>query len=248
MSLREHPEKEMEIAEVIRSGEEIEVEVLADACRGGMRFSLIEDAVLQRLERELEREVEAGRMCRLLSILVHRCVAKISDDVGNAARVESALARAAEHGDARVRSNALEAIGKWERAHPGRLAVLCRDAVRDEEGRPRATALRELARFAGNQQAAADVAENVMTMLGDAAAGHRLSATWASERVLVTLGPDLAGERWGELCDRVVEVADRDADLAVRARANAAARRLMAEIRVRSRRGDGVARVVGVGG
>jgi hypothetical protein len=108
--------------------------------------------------------------------------------------------------------------------------------------------LRELARFAGNQQAAADVAENVMTMLGDAAAGHRLSATWASERVLVTLGPDLAGERWGELCDRLVEVADRDADLAVRARANAAARRLMAEIRVRSRRGDGVARVVGVGG
>ncbi|MBU6414494.1 MAG: hypothetical protein KGS45_13610 [Planctomycetes bacterium] len=246
MLLRENPKQETQIAEVLRRGSEWEVEVLADVCRGGVRSEAIEDAVLERLEAELAREVEPGQACRLASMLVNRCVAKVSHEFQDAERVEGLLARAAQHGDARVRSNALEAIGKWERVNPGRLAVLCRDALGDVAGRPRATAMRELARFAANSQAAGDVAENVLTMLSDAKPGHRLSATWASERVLVTLGPERAGARWGELCDRLVEVADRDSDQAVRTRASAAARRLMAEIRVRTRRADGVARMVEV--
>lgn len=245
--LREDHGRGAEFADAIRLGSDLEVEVVADACRGGASNAEIEIALLDRLQSELDRSVETGRACRLASMLVSRCVAKRRHEPREVERVEGLLARAARHEDARVRSNALEAIGKWERANTGRLAVLCRDALQDGAGRPRATAMRELARFAASPQAAGDVAEHVLTMLSDAKPGHRLSATWASERVLVTLGPERAGARWGELCDRLVEVADRDSDQAVRVRAGAAARRLMAEIRIRTRRVDGVGSAMNAG-
>jgi hypothetical protein len=236
-----------DLAMAIERGDEEEAQMAARLCRRVGADERVIGSILTRCGRELARH-EGG--FRLAAILTSASVeATRGQEEAYAGVVEDLLRSGLRHTDGRVRSNAIEAISRWERRSGRTLGVERAIVVKEESSRPRGTVLREEARRAASAEAVEGVVEQTLSMLGDQRTEHRLSATWVSEKVLITLGPARAGERWGELCERLVEVADRDAAQAVRARAAAVTRRLMAEIRVHSRRGAGFGRTLesGVG-
>lgn len=171
------------------------------------------------------------------------------------ATCRAALRRALEHSDARVRANAVEAIGVQrlavEDATTGRdrdYAVLI-ELRGDADHRVRANAIRALfqsppacpkERKAGRR--AGGVIESkprvydpaavdaLGAMLGDERAEHRLAGAWLAGRVLCE-GRSRLGHAWSGLSTMVGELRERDADPRVRARAGDAGRRMSAALR-----------------
>lgn len=132
-----------------------------------------------------------------------------------------------EDSDARVRSNALEAMSRRsrrERRAAARVHDLAADAQRSDAHRLRGSALR--ARLLG-QQADPNAVAALGAMLGDARPMHRTAALWLVERA----APGSAAGGWGQVAAKVAEVACADADPLVRARAERCSRALMARLR-----------------
>ncbi len=132
--------------------------------------------------------------------------------------VQTAAARAAvstalAHPDGRVRANALEAIARRDAD-----ASVVRTWVRNETPRARGNAVRARLLLAGDPAGA----EALESMLLDDRRGHRLSGLWVAERAGLT-----------SVSERVAEIARRETEPRVRARAKRCARRLLAEMRLR---------------
>lgn len=228
------------LTSTIKSGESQEVVRLVRLLKRTANIDLVADGILDRLEVELQNatsEVSSGYLAATLVHAIGACAAQ--------ERVRELVMKAIEHPNPRVRSNAIEAASDWNRRNRNGQVIDIWAHTADAAHRPRATAVRQLARFeceVKREQGSDDrvflprVGDLLSSMLSDDRPYHRLSGTWAAERVLVGLGPNLAAERWSELCDRLVEISDRDVEPAVRRRARAATQRLRAEIRLRSRR------------
>jgi hypothetical protein len=191
--------------------------------------------------------VELVRVLRLEARFVVR-LAELARRSGDAAEVmaaasavrslgrlrEPAAARAVEAAlaspDARVCSNAIEAIAAQVRGAGGLGAAAGRlvEFKEDAQHRVRATALRVLLDELGAEAASG---EGLLAMLGDERATHRLAGLWAADRVLMPpAGPERLGRRWSAVAHRVAAIAEQDADEAVRGRAERTARRLLALI------------------
>jgi hypothetical protein len=228
------------LSNVIQRGEVDKLISLVRLLRRSGNIDMVGDALLERMTQEMARNSAEETDGRVLAVLVSSCIFSDLPD-----EVRALLGRAAQSPNARVRSNAIEAACRWNRRHRENSLIELETFTTDAEHRPRATAVREIARQEEDMVSQSDgTAESAIprvgsllhALLSDDRPRHRLSGTWAAEHVLVALGPDRAGERWGELCDRLVEIADRDIEQGVRRRALAATKRLGAEIRLRSRR------------
>lgn len=213
---------------------------------------LVEHAVLTRLRAELKLLKNSTGDARLTAMLVNAMGgiasrATVHGGAGDAISIDTSelLREAMSCSNARVRSNAIEVACRRQRRGIKEVSVDLGHCVADQENRPRATAVRELVRtmdreHGSTSDAVSQAIDESLALLTDHRATHRLSGAWVSERVLASLGTAGALGRWGEVCDRLVEIADRDAESVVRRRAHAATQRLRAEIWVRSRR-DGLA-------
>lgn len=162
-----------------------------------------------------------------------------------------ALQQARGHGDARVRANAVQALGRRARLdtwNTRRLMPTFIELKADRQHRVRANALRSIIEAAPSDQAgthvppttssaiaptaAMEAIESLVSMLTDDRAAHRLAGVWLAGR---TLHQPAAGEvstRAPELSARVLELARFDADPSVRHRATATAERLTRETRL----------------
>jgi hypothetical protein len=112
-----------------------------------------------------------------------------------------------------VRANALEAIARRDADAP-----VVRTWVRNDTPRARGNAVRARLMLAGDPAGA----ESLESMLSDDRRGHRLSGLWVAERAGLT-----------SVSERVAEIARRESEPRVRARAKRCARRLLAEMRLR---------------
>lgn len=153
--------------------------------------------------------------------------------------IDRAIEAGARSPDARVRANAADAMARRVRVGlagspgVGRIAEL----KLDPHHRVRASVLRTLAlegsivepREGGT--IATSATEDLVSMLADARAEHRVAALWALERVMPGRGRAALGPRWAELLARVVEVARLDREDRVRRRALRCAWRLERDVR-----------------
>jgi hypothetical protein len=228
------------LSNIIQRGDADNLISLVRLLRRSGNIDMVGEALLHRMRQEMACTSAEETDGRVLAVLVSTCIF-----IDEPEHVREMLGRAAQSSNARVRSNAIEAACRWNRRHREDSVIELGEFTADAEPRPRATAVRELARLDehlvsqpdGKVKSAIPLVGSLLTaMLSDDRPRHRLSGTWAAEHVLVALGPERAGERWGELCDRLVEISDRDIEQGVRRRALAATRRLGAEIRLRSRR------------
>jgi hypothetical protein len=167
-------------------------------------------------------------------------LARASDDPRVRATAAGALARSATReswaelerlvlgdADVRVRSNAIEAMGRRslrDRRAGGRVHELAAEVERTDAHRLRSAALR--ARLLGGQSDA-DAVAALGAMLSDARAAHRAAGLWLAERA----APGSASGGWGQVAARIAEMACADADPGVRARAERCSRALMARLR-----------------
>jgi len=145
------------------------------------------------------------------------------------------------HGDARVRANAVEAVTRHARLavpigatpmlpYAGRIIEL----KSDDHHRVRANAIRAamLAVVAGaGGEPEFSAADLMASMLTDQRQMHRLAGVWLASRTLVGNGRKAVGPRWSELVARVGEVAKFDDAHGVRIRAASCASRVDAEVR-----------------
>ncbi len=123
------------------------------------------------------------------------------------------LAELTDHADARVRADAVEALG----ASGGLDAIDLETFAAHPSPRVRANTLRAMLHAPRHREhARARLAE----MLADDRAEHRRSALWLSQRCAVT-----------DLADRIAHLVRDDPDEQIRARARRCARRLLAEMR-----------------
>lgn len=150
----------------------------------------------------------------------------------------AAIRRAADHDDARVRANAVEALrpgalddepGDAGVAGVGGAAWLV-EVKPTEHHRVRANALRVVLGRGGGRRYEPAAVEGVHAMLTDDRAMHRLAGLWLAERALCGLGRERLGPRWDSLSRRVATMSD-DAEPRVRARAKRCASRLLVELR-----------------
>lgn len=128
--------------------------------------------------------------------------------------------------DARVRSNALEAMTRRTRRDPHaalRLRSLAGAADRDDAHRLRASALRARLLTAPDP----DTVAALGAMLADPRPAHRVAALWLASRA----APGSAAGGWGQVAARVAEMACADPDPRVRARAGRCSHTLMARLR-----------------
>lgn len=200
---------------------------------------------------ELAELVDPGRAA---APRVAATAAAALGDVGDAVS-RGALRRALEHPDARVRANAVEAMGSQrltvEDATTGRdrdYGVLV-ELRGDPHHRVRANAIRALLRLppacprerrarrgsvvveAARMYEPAAV-EALTRMLADGRPEHRLAGAWLAGRVLPG-GRSRVGEAWAGLSTRIVEMGTADPEGAVRARASLASRRISSAVRAR---------------
>lgn len=176
-----------------------------------------------RFEHELGMVIEAGADTRSVASAVGAMA------VVPGARAGGFVRLALSSGDARVRANAVEALARRARAgvEPD-LGSLVLAASDDVAPRVRANALHESIRGRGVEGRRA--VGGLDAMLREEKASARLSGAWVAERVL----PVLAGGDqylWASVADRIVELAERDEDERVRARAGRAVRRLLGTLR-----------------
>lgn len=159
------------------------------------------------------------------------CVATAVATLGElrSPEAEQVLADALGADDARVRANAVEALGgrggvgaPWA----GRLADI-KPLQDDPHHRVRANALRAL--IAGSPEAGPEGAGSLGTMLTDSRPMHRLAGVWAAQRTMTGRGRSRFGGRWAEIAALVDELAARDPEERVRLRARACSTRLNAE-------------------
>ncbi|MCA9284585.1 MAG: HEAT repeat domain-containing protein, partial [Phycisphaerales bacterium] len=115
----------------------------------------------------------------------------------------SRLARLAEHADARVRANAIEALAVG--ADP--TVALVRTGALDPVGRPRANAIAALLR-----RSRGEGVEQLRKMLSDPRAEHRLSGLWVARR-----------HRVDELAEAIRGLSNNDPEPRLAARAAAVA-------------------------
>lgn len=146
-----------------------------------------------------------------------------------------ALVACLRHPAARVRANAVEALGRLSRRrHPGDLGAsdpalygAMLELSGDAQHRVRANALhvllaREVAYEPGAEEA-------WRAMLADDRAPHRTAAFWLGERLLWRRPPGARG--WNHLAACVAEAARAERDPAARVRAESCARRVLTAVR-----------------
>ncbi|MDX2016942.1 MAG: HEAT repeat domain-containing protein [Planctomycetota bacterium] len=171
--------------------------------------------------------------------------------VGDAAAqpaVLGTLEKVSAHADPRVRSNAVESLGRIViraarasdepvvRRASNVIRALRDDPASGEHHRVRATALRELARASALRPAAQiePVGPALVEMLRDARPAHRLAGVWLAERALASGFLEARGDGLTlsrrEAVERLAELAGHDPDPRVLRRARAGVRRLHAEL------------------
>ena len=140
-----------------------------------------------------------------------------------AARADDLLLRCLEHGDPRVRANAIEASAARARRWKRPLPPLRLD---DPHHRPASTSIRVqiVARRADEQ-----TPERVQQLLTSSEGDRRAAGLWLTERTAAELKP-VAGPRWAEIAARVAESARRGDSARERRRATRCARRMLAVI------------------
>jgi hypothetical protein len=132
--------------------------------------------------------------------------------------------------DARVRANAVEAMGRRARRRPMAGVSLPRELTLDEHHRVRGNAMRAMiaqAEPTGELRAG----EGLMGMLSDGREMHRAAGAWAAGCALRTAGRERLGDAYPLLLARVCEMAQFDDSPAVRRRALLAAARAQTELR-----------------
>lgn len=160
-----------------------------------------------------------------------------------------ALEPAFGHADPRVRANAIESLERVARRgdSPGRIAERVLEFKSSHEHRTRANALRALARRGAPRTTDLDsVGDDLVRMLADDRAPHRLAGVWLAERLMCPAGPLRKDSPWQGLARLVADLARNDHDGHIRARARRCSGRLLAEIgrttRTDDRPNPGVAR------
>lgn len=155
-------------------------------------------------------------------------VAALADLSG--ARAMDAAVASLGHADARVRANAVEAIGRRVRAGEA-LPMQVMELKHDGNHRVRANAVRL-------EMGSAAVAGELAAMLRDERPEHRLAGAWLTSRALGGGGlkPRLGADA-DQLALRLVELASGDPDDRVRRRAAIGASRVMGELRASWRLG-----------
>lgn len=241
----------------IRAAAAHEIETLPDPARDTIGGRLVlrrlasadRDAVIEELCAQVRAGGEAGvramQRLRRLGLVPHaqdvlvetirrdqeaRCVATATAALGEMrlAGAAGVITACVSHTDARVRANAIEAIGRLSRS-PGTGRLLDLKPLRDDpHHRVRANALRAM--LAGIEPAGG--AASLSAMLGDERPMHRLAGVWVAQRTLTGPGRARAGERYPELVARVGELATSDPDVKVRRRAKACGVRLDADMRI----------------
>lgn len=183
-----------------------------------------------------------------------------------------ALRRALSHADARVRANAVEAIGVQRLAVEDATTGRDRDygslieLKGDPHHRVRANAIRALLQLppaCPKERKAARRANGVLegkprvyepvavdalaAMLGDERPAHRLAGVWLAGRVLAG-GQGRLGTAWNGLSARLTEIGGQDADDRVRARAAGVCERVSATLRASWSGNAGAAELIGPAG
>jgi HEAT repeat protein len=224
-------------------------------------------ALLERLESpEESRRLAAIMTARRLGIesMVLESIVRACEDVsprvvataagalvGEAAAqpaVLGTLEKVSTHADPRVRSNAVESLGRIviraARASDEPVVKRASNVIRamrnapgsDEHHRVRATALRELARAAALRPAAQiePLGPALVEMLNDPRPAHRLAGVWLAERSLAAGFFEARGDGVSlsrrEAVERLAELAGHDPDPRVLRRARAGVKRLHAEL------------------
>lgn len=158
---------------------------------------------------------------------------------GRSSQSLDALQQFREHGDARVRANAVQAIGRRARVDAWSSRRLISSMIElkgDAQHRTRANALRSILDVSSStsalgvstlphpaSNAAHEAVESLAAMLTDDRIPHRLAGVWLASRSMSRSSlPELAN-RTPELSARVLELSRFDADPSVRHRAKAAA-------------------------
>lgn len=205
------------VRDAVRESPEQGVEALMICRRIGM-VAAVEPVVLGLVRDSLKTpDVAAAR-------LAATAVACLGDL--RRARASSLLRECmASHPDARVRSNAAEALARANRReHIEALDT----AMQDEHHRVRGSGVRELLRLEPKPgtEANARAADTLAALLGDARAPHRLAGVWALHRSLRPAEGFGIGPRWERLAARTRWLADEDPDEAIRRRAGDVTRRL----------------------
>ncbi len=155
------------------------------------------------------------------------------------------------HSDARVRANAVQALGRRARVdawNSRRLIASMIELKGDAQHRVRANALRSIMDLASggdlpNTPAAPALAraddsqaeqalDSLISMLTDDRSAHRLAGVWLAGRTLQRARTPTIEDRSPELSARLTEIARFDADAAVRHRAVATAERLARQTRL----------------
>lgn len=143
---------------------------------------------------------------------------------------EVALSRAIGHPDPRVRANAIESIDRLSRRIGGSPGMGRRltEMKTATEHRTRANAIRALSRHDDGRHDLTQTGDDLVEMLTDDRAPHRLAGVWLSERLLC--GSRGHSERWQGLARHVASLARDEADAHIKARAVRCSRRLLGEL------------------
>lgn len=154
------------------------------------------------------------------------------------------------HADARVRANAVQALGRRARLdawNARRLLASMIELKGDPQHRVRANALKSILDGAASggtpglgatafdklgTSAAPEAIESLVSMLTDSRPAHRLAGVWLASRTLDQHGAGELASRTPEITARVQELARFDADAMVRHRAAATAERVARETRL----------------
>jgi hypothetical protein len=205
----------------------------------------------------------SGELEETLAELAARCPGATPDQLRALASIVSALgeSRSAEsldllqafrsHGDARVRANAVQALGRRARVdawNARRLVASMIELKGDAQHRVRANALRSImdvgsggelpntlatpALARPDDSHAAEALESLISMLTDDRTPHRLAGVWLAGRTLHRPRTPTPEDRSPELSARLTEIARFDSDAAVRHRAVATAERLARQTRL----------------
>lgn len=155
------------------------------------------------------------------------------------------------HADARVRANAVQALGRRARVdawNSRRLIASMIELKGDAQHRVRANALRSIMDLASggdhpntlatpalarpDDSHAVQALESLISMLTDDRSAHRLAGVWLAGRTLQLPHSPTPEDRSPELSARLTEIARFDTDAAVRHRAVATAERLARQTRL----------------
>jgi hypothetical protein len=161
------------------------------------------------------------------------------------------LQRFRTHADARVRANAVQALGRRARVdawNTRRLIASMIELKGDAQHRVRANALRSImdvgsgcalpitpaapALTMGQENYAAQAIDSLISMLTDDRSPHRLAGVWLAGRTLQRPRSPALDDRSPELSARLTEIARFDADASVRHRAVATVERLARQTRL----------------